>query len=628
MRVAAMISVLLAMLVATTGHAETPMGAAAPTLGRALKPSGRLALQSGLDRLGPALVGRILSGFESQASVQPLLQEQLAKLGAKLEIADLATTHAGFVFVAGDGLSPAGEVLVQAIAKARFEGIDIALPEVLKQLAKAAPVTPPTIPAGALEAAWSEAAGSYDGSDGARRFDAAAKALAKKLAYTPTTSASIEARVAAEVALTDALATLIAGLPARPRVAPVLEDERGNYLSPDVVWQQAPAAKATAEQLSNAIEVARAGRLAEHLASLTPTHPQYAALVAAAERYEKMCAEGAWPEVALPKNAKAPLTPELVKPLQTRLAREGFFQGAPTGEWDAATQAAVLEVRRVRHLKDKTPDFDKDLVRVLSVPCEERVATLILNVKRWRVSSWNGERESVQVNLAGQLMRYFRDDALVMSQRTVVGSDRGFFSKSLGRKYFRNSTPILHDSIATVIVNPEWNVPGRIAREELEPEMQKDPTYVTKNRFKTKVGGDGVTYYIQESGPGNALGRIKILFPNSESVYLHDTPGRAAFNLPIRALSHGCVRVNNAVDFGAELIRSDKQKSGEAFEVQSIKDFVAGSRQMRVFDLAHEIPVFLEYYTASVDEAGVVWFHPDVYAYDAETFHPSPPPAP
>jgi len=618
MRVAAVMTPVVVMLVAGAGHAETPAGAA-PTRARVLKPSGRAALQVGLDRLGPALVGRILGGFESQAATQPLLVEKLAALG----IAGLDTAYGGgFVFVAGDRLSPAGEAVVAFAEHARFHGIDLVLPEAVAALGRGAAVVPPTIPAGALEAAWSEAGGADPGG----RFDAAAKALAKKIAYTPHPSATVASRVAAEVALAQVLATLVAGLPARPRAEAVLEDpERGYYLSPDVTWKREVPVTASAEAMGKAIEAARAGRLADYLIGIAPIHPQYAALVAAAQRYAGLCAVGPWPAVAVPKNPTEALLPEAVTALQTRLLREGFLSGAPTGQWDAVTQAAALEVRRVRHLKNKTPDFDKDLVRVLAVPCEERLATLLLNIKRWRYSAWNGESESVQVNLAGQVMRYFRDNALVMTQRTVVGSDKGYFSKFLGRRHYRNATPILHDSIATVIVNPEWNVPGRIAREELEPEIAKDPTYFEKNRFKTKVGGDGVTYYIQESGPGNALGRIKIMFPNSESVYLHDTPGRAAFNLPIRALSHGCVRVQNAVDFGAELVRSDKAKSGEVFDVATIKDIIAGSHRMRVFDLAHEIPVFLEYYTASVDESGAIWFHPDVYGYDAEIFHPEPP---
>ena len=590
--------------------ASTPQSEA-PARGRALRPTGREIVRAGLDRIAPTLMGRALAG--GNTTPPAALADKLGPLG--LEPA--------FVFTGPAGLTPAGDALVAFLGKARFHALDVAVPDAARALADHHAAAPPTIPAGALEAAWSESELGA-GADGGARLDAAARALAGRL--PPVADGfGLEARVAAEVALVEALAQLVGGLPARPRAAAVLEDERGYYLSPDTVWKGQPAPVATPESLRAAVAAAREGRLGDHLTALAPAHPQYAALVAAAGRYAELCAAGPWPEVSAPPVAKkkgAPPPADAVRALQERLAREALYTGPANGEWDAATQGAVLEVRRLRQLKDKEPLFDADLVRVLSVPCEERVATLVANVRRWRYSAWNGETESVQVNLAGQTLRYYRDGAVVMSQRTIVGSDKSYFSKALGRRFWRNATPILHDTIATVIVNPEWNVPARIAREELEPEIAKNPDYIAKNRFRTKVGGDGVTYYIQESGPGNALGRIKILFPNDESVYLHDTPGRQAFNLPVRALSHGCVRVQNAVDFGAELVRSDMAKRGIAFDPKTIVDHVAGSRMMRIYELEHEIPVFLEYYTASVDDAGQVWFHPDVYGYDADLLHP------
>ncbi len=597
-------------------HAETPKTSGT---GRALKATGRVALQVGLDRLTPALVGRMVGGFESGGSERTKLTGALAALG----VPGLEGAHgASFLFVTGSGLSTAGTELVGIIAKARFHGVPVSVPEAVTALAASTQeAAPPQVPADAIAAAWQQ-------SEGTDRLNAAAKALAKHIAYQPA-AANIDAQIAAEVALTQALATLVEGLPAKPRTSEVLKHpDYGYYLSPDVQWRDVPVQKPTLEAMTQAFAAAREGRLGSHLEGLAPTHPQYTALVQAAERYDGICQAGPWGELAVPKLAKntkgkaASPAPEAVTALQTRLAREGFYGGAVNGLWDEATQGAVMEARRVRHLKTKTPDFDKDLVAALNVPCDERLATLIRNVKRWRHTAWTGQREWVQVNLAGQIVRLYRDDKLVMLQRTVVGSDKSYYSKAYGRRHWRNATPILTDEIETVIVNPEWNVPGRIAREEIGPEIDKDPTYLDKHRFTVIQGKDGATYYRQESGPGNALGRIKILFPNSESVYLHDTPGKAAFNQPVRALSHGCVRVQNAVDFGAEIVRADFAKQAIPFEAQAIKDIVAGSHRQRVFDLVHKIPVFLEYYTASVDEDGAVWFHPDVYGYDLELTHP------
>ena len=591
--------------------AASAEGAGGAVTGRAVSGAGRQIVEAGLARLAPAIIARARGAYGETGK---RLTERLAgRLGAELA----AAWGGRFALVGRGGLEPAGEALLRFVAKARFHGLELALPAVA---ASPGPAAAPEIAPEVLLGAWREAAGQ-----GAARLDAAAEVLLRRVpGLSPEQGGDDDARISAEVALAEALADLVARLPARPRAEAVLADEEhGYYLSPDVVWRGAPDPVATAEALGAALAAAREGRLEAHLLSLAPAHSQYRGLTAAAERYAAICEAGEWAPLAVPKNEKEARSPELVSALQARLAREGFFSGAPTGQWDDATRAAVLEARRTRHLKDKSPDYDRDLVRVLAVPCSERLATLLLNLKRWRHSAWNGEAESVQVNLAGQILRYYRGGEIVMAQRTVVGSDKGFFSKFLNRKRFPNATPILHDTIDTVIVNPEWNVPPRIARDELQPEIDKDPGYVEKHGFTVRQGGDGANYFVQAPGPGNALGRIKILFPNSESVYLHDTPGRAAFKLPVRALSHGCVRVDNALDLGAELVRADRDKDGIPYDPATLKGIVANSRKTFPFTLAHPVPVFLEYYTASVDEAGAVWFHPDIYGYDAETLSPA-----
>ena len=85
----------------------------------------------------------------------------------------------------------------------------------------------------------------------------------------------------------------------------------------------------------------------------------------------------------------------------------------------------------------------------------------------------------------------------------------------------------------------------------------------------------------------------------------------------MRALSHGCVRVQNAVDFGMALLQADADAAGRPFDEPAMRSR-AGRGGSVIIDLTTQVPVFLEYYTASVDDAGVVRFHPDIYAYDAE----------
>ncbi|MCC6623320.1 MAG: L,D-transpeptidase family protein [Deltaproteobacteria bacterium] len=495
---------------------------------------------------------------------------------ATLALAPRADARAAWddvVFTRTDGLSGAGQSLVAWLARARLHGLELAPDPIV-----------------------------------ARWLDPAARAAEPDPNHTQR---------AVERALVAGLARLVAELPPRPRTTPVLEHpEHRYYLSPDVTWRDAPRPEASPEALTAALDAARAGRLDEHLHALAPRHPQYARLVAAGERYAELCAAGGWPILERPKFEKAAQKPEVARALQERLALEGFYEGSPSGVWDEPTLAALAAFRDARQVKDRGV-ADRLLYDALNVPCEERLKTLALNARRWRVSAWHELPTWVEVNLAGQELRFYRDGALVRHVRTVVGGNDSYLNKALGRRVYPNASPILTDHIERIVINPQWAVPARIAINEIDKAIAKDPTYLEKHRFvklTTKTGG---YQYIQQPGAGNALGQIKILFPNTEDVYLHDTSKRAAFRHAVRAMSHGCVRVQDALELGVELLATDAAASGQVFDEAAVRRQVHGGS--RTYDLAHGVAVFFEYYTASVDESGRVRFHPDIYAYDAET---------
>ncbi len=561
---------------------------------RGLAVGGTALVRGGLERLGPRLAVRLAESAPSGAALGRALGEALA--GSPLaEVYPRNEAGIRALFVGVGGINTHGRTLLRWLERARFHAIEVAVPAVANAVVEA-----PTIASGLVSEAWEASRGADD------RLAATVDELSRRVV-----AGDITGLLRVERELSEALAQLARAWRPRPRVSAVHADDKGRYLSPDTLWRDAAGDEAA---VAEALAAAGRGELESWLEQNQPRHPQYQALVDATERYAARCAAGGFTAVRLPKGKS---DPEAIALLQRRLAEEGFYGGEPTGTLDAATEAAVATARRVRHLKEKG-GIDAALVASLSVSCDERLATLVLNVRRWRYSAWNGEPERVEVNLAAQLVRYFRDGSLVMKQRTVVGSDKSFFSKAEGKRVWRNSSPILHDSISMVVVNPEWNVPPRIARDEIEPEIEKDPEYLTKKGFRVVETGGG-NIYIQGSGPGNALGRVKILFPNSESVYLHDTPGRAAFKLPVRALSHGCVRVENALEFAGELVRADRAKRGEVFDPERIKGITQVTTRTWPFTIEQPIQVFLEYYTASVDEDGVIWFHPDIYGYDAET---------
>lgn len=416
-----------------------------------------------------------------------------------------------------------------------------------------------------------------------------------------------QSRPSIEAELQSLALELATQLKPRPRKEAVLRDDRGRYLGPEVLMQTPPEALDAQARTTFMQDVARQG-LNLTLEAYLPTHPQYQALVKAAERYQTLCQAGGFSALSLPKKG---LKDEVfAQALRHRLAQEGFH-----GESDLnGLKVALVEYRQARQLSAK-PEVDKALLNALNTPCEQRLESLVRNIKRWRHTAWQGESYRVEVNLAGQTFRLYRNHALLRQERTVVGSDKHFTSKRTNRDIYPNASPILTDQIETVVVNPEWNVPKRIARDEIEVKAAQDPTYLERNNFQIIEVGNA-RYYRQGSGAGNALGRIKILFPNPESVYLHDTPNRRAFNQPVRALSHGCVRLQNAVDVGTDLIAYDREHSGQDFNRERVPWLIKNSGKQTAFTIEHPVPIFLEYYTASVDEAGVVYFHPDIYGYD------------
>jgi L,D-transpeptidase YcbB len=154
-------------------------------------------------------------------------------------------------------------------------------------------------------------------------------------------------------------------------------------------------------------------------------------------------------------------------------------------------------------------------------------------------------------------------------------------------------------------------VPKSIASTEILP---KGRSYLQRNGFEVLPDGK----LRQRPGPNNSLGQVKFLFPNRFGVYLHDTPSRSLFDRTVRALSHGCVRVERPADLAAWVLRDDPQWTPEA-----IQDALDAGRERSV-ELLEPIPVHIAYWTAWVDDYGTLWFAQDVYDLDLEPSTSSP----
>lgn len=240
---------------------------------------------------------------------------------------------------------------------------------------------------------------------------------------------------------------------------------------------------------------------------------------------------------------------------------------------------------------------------------------IALNLERWR---WMPERlgaTHARVNLPAFELRLIEDGAERLRTRVIVGK-RGW------------ETPGFTDRLARVMVNPYWNVPDVIARNEVLPKLQRDPALLQRRRYTVLDGwrtdaavvdprgidwrrhspADFPYRLRQEPGPGNALGRLIFLLDNDFEIYLHDTPGRRLFERSNRALSHGCVRVEGAHEL-AERLFAAEGRDGEL-----ARALAAGANA--VLELGEAVPLHVVHFTVEPEGARLVT-HPDLYGVDA-----------
>jgi L,D-transpeptidase YcbB len=337
----------------------------------------------------------------------------------------------------------------------------------------------------------------------------------------------------------------------------------------------------------------------EIVAHLRPSIPYYERMRTALAAYRTAAARGGWPripeEAALKEGERSDAVAVLrqrftsgMDPREAELARAG---AADSTLFDAALKEAVQHFQQ-RHSIDADGAVGAATLRELNHTVEERIAEMKLNLDRWRwLPNELGER-FVIVNIAGFELELVDGGRAIESMNVVVGR-------------LERATPIFADSIQYVVVNPYWNVPDGIFRNDVLPAMQRDPQYLARNNMELVDGR-----VRQRPGPRNSLGRYKFLFPNEFDVYLHDTPEGQLFSRVNRDFSSGCIRLERPEDFARMLL--DLQTDAGASQLDPLLTHWNESW----IKLDRTLPVYLLYFTAWVDENGTVRFHHDVYGRD------------
>ena len=360
------------------------------------------------------------------------------------------------------------------------------------------------------------------------------------------------------------------------------------------------------------------------LVALWPKRAEYGALRAALPIWRAKAAEekqrGRPPAVPIRRMDPGDKGKD-VKALQARLNFDGYATLEVTGVVDEATMEAVRTFQRRHHLvADGKPGLDT--LKRFRETYATKATAIELALQRWRESEAlrDDATEFIRVNIPSFTLELFENGQEVRKHRVVVGNNKLDYNLEDWRQGFINRTPLLESRLYKVILNPTWIVPARIRDAEILPETSKDPRYLSKKGIHIRTMSDGSDKFVQSAGEHNVLGQVKFLLEKSDAIYLHDTDKRKFFEKSERALSHGCMRVDKATELAYYLLETRAAKDAAAVTA------ILERGNTTEIPLTRSLPVYVDYVTVGVDDAGDVVFYLDVYGYDRSALQGKLPP--
>lgn len=376
------------------------------------------------------------------------------------------------------------------------------------------------------------------------------------------------------------------------------------------------------EALTRALD---SGQIRETFQRARPQHVWYQRGRERLKEYRALAAVGGWPAVPEGPTLKPGMTDSRVATMRARLRVTRDYvpgpatPGTPSQEdfYDAEIEAAVKRFQE-RHGLTADAAVGPATRAAMNVSVDDRIDQMRVNLERARWVMHEVKGDLVLVNVAGFEVSYFRDDEPVWTSKVIVG-----------RPY--RETPIFKSLITYVVFNPTWTIPPTILVKDKLPVIKRDPGYLKRNNIRvidsrgrevdpyavnwSQYGAGRMPPYQLRQDPGedNALGLVKIMFPNPHMVYLHDTPAKSLFEKDERTFSSGCIRVEKAFEL-AELVLNDPVQWNQ----QTMAEVVA-TRKMQTVNLAKPVPVLILYWTAQPRPDGQVIFRNDVYGRDKPT---------
>ncbi len=365
---------------------------------------------------------------------------------------------------------------------------------------------------------------------------------------------------------------------------------------------------------------ALSGSLSELFAQAEPKEYHYTELEASLIQYLEMQKNGGWPRVSFNGVLKPGESHDVVPFLRERLRITGDYSRCHSNEenrYDNCLKDAVVHFQKRHGLEDEGIIGTKTIA-TLNVPIEKRIEQIRLNLDRIKWLNERNAKRHIIINIPAFTLFFEEDGALRLQMKVITGTRK-------------NPTPVFSNTVRTIVLNPHWNVPKSIIQKEMIPKIFRNPHAMAKEKIEIytgwgpdakKVHASSVNWgkyrysktvpyrFAQTPGYHNALGKVKFLFPNEFSVYMHDTPTKRLFEQNVRAFSHGCIRLGEPIEllktFSTFNDNVDFDKAQERLK-STRKEFLT---------LTDKVPVDVVYLTAYVDYDGVLQFRNDIYGYD------------
>lgn len=283
-----------------------------------------------------------------------------------------------------------------------------------------------------------------------------------------------------------------------------------------------------------------------------------------------------------------------------------------TAIYDSKTVAAI---KRFQERHGLAPDgvIGAGTIEALNFSKTKRKKQIIANLERWRWFDLQPDEDYVIINIPDYKLLVVENQDTTITQKVVVGTNK-------------RKTPILTSYLRTVVLNPTWTIPPTILKEDVVPAMIRNRNYLSNKNILIYDSNNKVVSpedwnsskphnyrYVQEPGPNNTLGEMKILFPNHHSIYLHDTNHRNLFGLHNRSLSSGCIRVEKPLELAGYFLNHSENWSKEKI------DSVVATRKTHYIKIDKKYNLYIWYWTAW-SQKGKLQFRKDIYDYDASLY--------